>query len=900
MRLARRLANAWQSLTRPSALERDAEREVAAARAILEEELLAEGFSSEDARRRVRIEFGDPIALREAIAEVRPGQWLRDWWRDTRMALRTLRRLPAMAAAMLTVLALGIGATSGIYAVVHAVLMQPLTYAEPERLVSLWERRDQRGDEPLLLDGTEYAALVESAGTLASIGVMHFGDHEATLTGAGDPLALSRVRASASMLPTLGVRMAVGRGFTVREDAPGHEPVAVLSHALWQDRFGGDPAVVGRAIRVSEQAVVVVGVLPAGFRMPAVMRGLPEPDLWMPIAEPLYGGRHYLFAIARLAPAATVPQAQQEVASIAARVSASNAGNRGHGARLVPLDEQIVGRARTGLATLLGAVFSLWLIACVNAASLVLSAVHGRARELAVRAALGAGRFRLVRQLAAECLVLGIGGGAGGALVAATIIDAAPRLAPLGIPRLDELQFDGQVVAALLVLSLSSAAVCATAALAAGRRALSRGWLRDAARGIGATPDRQRLRRALVAGEVAVTITLLAGAGLLLGTFVRLNAVDAGFNGRRLATADVSLPAARYGEPDEARRFYASLVDSLHQIPGVESVGATTHVPLSEGESGMPVDVDGYAPRGPDDRPRAAYRVVTPGYFRTLGIPLLAGRNFAASDARQAVPLIRWYPQQPAPRGFDEPQPPPVAIVNLALARRYWPNRDAVGGRLRLLFSPWITVIGVVADVRDQSLRTAPEPQVYLLDLQEPQRSLSVVVRTSGDAAELSVPIEAALRRQDPDLALRRFRTVAGVRAESIAEPRLLARAVGAFALVALCLTAAGIGGLVAFAVRSRASEFGVRVALGADPSRLVRGLTLQTLRPVVVGAACGLAGSLALSQALEGLLFGVTPTDPATLAAVVGLLLLIGTVASYLPARAIMALDPLDCLRQE
>jgi len=810
---------------------------------------------------------------------------------DLRDAFRGLLRAPGFAAVSVLTLAVGIGANLAVFGLVRAVVFAPLPYGEPERLVAIWERRDTSRDANLPLSGHEYAALVEGAPAFDGIALTR--PDAASLSGAGEPEMVSVHRASANYFRVFRIAPAIGRTFAEREDAPPAR-VAVLSDALWRRRFDADPRVLGRPMLLDGEPFVVIGV----------MGPLPSsiaPDVWLPLDLPeelRAVGRHSLGVTARLAPGVVLEQARADVNVVAARLEADlPSTNTAHRFELLPIREQIAAEVRPALLALLAAMGCVLLIAAANVAGLLLTRGARRQHEIAVRIALGARRWRVVRHLLLEGLLIAGLGGAVGLLLAAWILDLVPSLSAVRIPLAETARIDWTVLAGAAVISLLAGSAAAIAPAIRGSRA-GAGWLREGTRA-SAAPERHRARAVLVSVQVALTLVLLVGAGLLVNSFVRLTSVRPGFDPAGVVVFGVDLNASRYADASGRRAFVDRLLASVRTLPGVEAAGAVSQLPLGGADNWMPFSIEGRPAPAPGREPYAAFRVATPEYFEALRIPLRGGRLISESDGRVALPLIRWFEQQPLPAGSERPQPPPVAIVSEAAARQFWPGEDPIGRRIRVMFSPPVTIVGIVGDIRHNSLAQPVSPHVYLAHNQEPWNSLSVVVRAAGAGTTLAGPIREQLRALDPALpfTLRRMEDVLG---RSVGRPRFYMLFTGAFGAVALALSVLGIFGLVSYAASQRMRELGVRIALGAQPREIVALVVGQGLRPVAAGVAAGAVGAFAASRYLESMLFGVSATDPLTFAAVALLLAGAAVAACWLPARRAAAVDPLTVLRSE
>jgi len=812
-------------------------------------------------------------------------------WQDLRYGARMLVKSPGFALAAVVTLALGVGANTAIFSLISAVLLRPLPFKDPDRLVLVWERRASSGDANIPISAHEFMSWREQNRVFERAAIYVGGGYN--LSGAGEPETVDALNVSADYFSVLGVPPALGRAFLPQEDQAGGGRVVVLSQGLWRRRFGGDPEIVGRAITLSDQSYTVVGVMPALES---------EPDLWTPIDLPRAHermGAHNHVVVARLKSGVTPEQAQADVAGIARQLERQFPSfNVGHGVQVVPLHEEVVGNIRRALLILCGAVGCVLLIACANVANLLLTRAATRQKEMAVRTALGASRPRLIRQSLTESLLLAALGGGVGLLFAFWAIDLLPAFGLKNIPRLEKVRLDSLTLAATAGSALLTGIITGLAPAWRGSRPDLNEWLNEAARS-SAGLSRRRVGNLLVMLEVALALVLLVGAGLLARSFARLMSVDPGFNPDHVLTVNLSLPGQRYPKEQKQARFYDQVMERLRELPGVDAVGATSQLPLAGGDSWLPYTVEGRPAPPPGQEPYAAYRIVSPDYFRSLSVPLRRGRFFTGADARNALPLIRWYEKQPDPPRFSESQPMPVVIVNETLARQLWPGEDPIGRRIKAVYSPWLTVIGVVGDVRHTTLAARPNPEMYLLHLQEPQASMRLTVRTSGDPLRLAAAVRERVRALDQDLPLG-LATMEQIVTDSVGRQRFNLLLLGSLGAAALLLAVVGVFGVVNYSVAQRTHEIGIRVALGAQ-ERDVLGLVIrQGMTPALLGVALGVAGSLALTRWMQELLYGVSATDPLTFALVALLLTLVALAACYLPARRAARVDPLVALRQQ
>jgi putative ABC transport system permease protein len=806
---------------------------------------------------------------------------------DLRHAVRGLLKAPGFAAVSILTLALGIGANTAVLSLARAVFLTPLPFKDPDRLVAIDERRPSSRTTDIPISGHEFAAWSEHNRVFEEIAL--YRPTGLNLAGGGEPRAVQVIEVSANYLPMLGLSPALGRWFN-----DGESRVAILSDPLWRQRFGGDPAAIGRTVTLNDQAYTVVGV----------MRPLPQsltPDLVLPLDIPEQiraVGRHNLRAFARLRQDASLEAAQRDLSAIADRLAAEMPrDNTGHGVAVTPLREEMVGEFRRASWLMVAAVGFVLLIGCANVANLLLARGANRQREIAIRTALGAGRARIVRQLLVESLVLAVLSGAAGLLMSAWIIDLTPNLSAVNIPLLETTSLGWAGLA--LASAISALTGLAAGMVPALRSSLVRpGWLRESHQ---VSDDRsgRLMRNALVAAEVGLTLVLLVGAGLMITSFARLVEVDPGFRTHDVLVVPVDLPASRYAEAYQRRAFFDRVIASIEGIAGVQAAGAVSHLPLGGADNWMPFRMLGKPEPGPGQEPYAPFRVATPHYFSALGIPLRRGRLFNDGDARQSVPLIRWFPQQPYPPGYDKPQAPPVAIVSESAAKQFWPGADPIGQRIRVMFSPDVTIVGIAGDVHHNGLDLPSYPHIYLPHNQEPWDSVSLVVRTSVTATELAPAVRERVRTADPELPIS-VRTMADVMAASVGRPRLYAAMTAVFGSVALLLALVGIFGVVSYVAAQRTREIGVRMALGAQRREILMLVVGQGMRPIAVGIALGVLTAVGITRFMAKLLFQVTPLDPPTFAVVTTLLAVVALIACWIPARRATHVDPLTSLRAE
>ena len=867
------------------------------------EDNIRRGLSPQEARRQALVKLGGVEQTKEKYRSQRGVPMLEDVFQDLRYGARMLLKQPFFTAVAVATLALGIGANTAIFSVVHTVLFRPLPFENPEQLVVVWETVLSRGNvqgTPSPPDFREWRARAKCFQQMAA-----FYDTDFNLSGSGDPERLSGAFVSADLFPLLGVKAALGRTFLPAEEQFGAHRVVVLSHALWRRRFEADPRLVGRSVTLNDQPYTVVGVAPPDFNFEDFADAGADVELWAPMAfapgdRMDTRGNHFLRVLARLKPGLTVPTAQAEMDVVTGQLAQEHQENAGLGARVVPLREELVGGYRTALLVLLGAVGFVLLIACANVANLLLARSTARRREFAIRSALGASRTRVVRQLVTESLLLGVTGGAAGLLLAWWGVEALLTLGPADLPRAAEIGVDARALAFTLLLSVATGLLFGLLPALHTFNADLGGALKEGGRAATAGRRDGLLRRILVVTEIAMSLVLLVGAGLLAGSFWRLLQVDPGFNPEKLLTVQITLPEARYpkSSPHQAQAFYRQLVERLAALPGARSVGATTSLPLASGGWGKMLSIEGRpAPASMESVPVVQYRQVTPDYFGTLGVPLLSGRFITERDAGDSTP---------------------VALVNEEMARRYFPGEDALGrqiwmgppekllppGALPTGYSfPRLTIVGVVKDVKHLGLNRQAGPEVYIPHLQgsrETARSLFVAVRTETDPLRFEAAVRREVAALDKDQPVADVRTMEQRLAESLSSARFNMLLLGVFAGVALLLAAVGLYGVIAYMVAQQAHEIGIRIALGAQRRDVLRLVVGQGMLLAVVGVGVGLAAAAGLTRLMSSLLYGVEATNPETFASVALLLVTVALLACYVPARRATKIDPMVALRFE
>ena len=813
---------------------------------------------------------------------------------DLRYAVRSLLQRPGFTAVAILTLALGIGANSAIFSVLHGVLLRPLPYDRPEGVVSAHMRWSANPRGPLSIP--ELFDVRERTRTLERVAA--YSNGTLTLTGSGRPERLRAGYVTADAFRVLGVVPELGREFTPEQDLPGQPAVVVLSDGLWRRRFGADPAVVGRTLTLDDLPTTVLGVMPPGFQLPSHYT-VPGMEAWTllqldPAADRSERGGHFLETIGRLREGLTPADADREMAALTAAMKAEYPleYQPEFGGFTVPAMEESVGKVGPVLLVLMGAVGLLLLIACANVASLLLARAEGRQREIALRAALGARAGRIVRQLMTESLVLSLAGGAAGILLASWLVHGLVAAAPPTLPRLESIGLDGTSLLFAAGISILTGILfgLAPALHAAGPNLFV--MLAEGGRSGTAGAERQRFRRGLVVAQIALALVLLIGAGLLIQSFARLRGVDPGFAPDHLLTSRLELSPVRYPTNERIRAFYQELIHRLEAVPGVTAVSTVKALPMTQLELGdwSFVEEGKYSlPPRPTEWVMANWQATSAGYFETMRIPVLTGRGIEEHDRAGA---------------------PGVAVVNRTLARTAWPGENPIGKRILMgggaTDSVWRTIVGIVGDVRHRGLDADPQPEIYLPHAQFPAgtgtalRSLRVVVRSERDPTALTTAVRAAVAALDPDVPLTDVQTMEEALGAWAAERRLTMLLVAGFALVAIVLGAVGIYGVMAHMVAQRTREIGIRIAVGAVPREILALVLRQSALLAGLGIVAGLLGGLVATRLLAGLLFGIAPTDAVTFAATAVLLAAVAALASLFPALRATRIDPIDALRAE
>lgn len=864
-------------------------------------ELRLEGLDDADARASALADLQDPELLRKYMRPLRQSttppplvagepkqQWFGDLWRDLRYAARGLRRQPGFTVAAVLTLALGIGANTAVFSVIQHVLLAPLPYAEPDRVGIIWSK--WRGFDKTWASDAEVVDYQTRTTTLQSVGAWSVG--QVNLNGDGEPARVGRAAVTANVFDVLGVAPLLGRTFTPEEVTPAGDLAVILSYGLWQGRYAGDPGILGRSILLNGKATPVVGVMPDRFKLPTdFVQDAEEPTvLWTPYQlDKGNRGSHGLHAAGRLKAGATMAQANADLLSLTARLHDEGLYPKGFdfSAFIVSTTDEALASVRQALWLVFGAVSCLLLIACVNVANLLLVRSESRSRELAVRSALGANRFRLIRQLLGEGLWLALGAAILGVSLAYGVVTFVAASGMTGVPRVQDIRIDAPVLLFSIGLTILTLIIFNLAPSLRAARIDLTDSLKDGSQSATTGGHRLRLRHALVVTETAMAVILLVGALLLTRSLWQLQKIDLGFDPSNTLTMRLSLPAASYDTPEKVVGFYDRLLSDARSLPGVKAAGLMRLLPLAAPIGDWGLIVDGYTPPAGVGTP-GDWQVASDGALEAMGERLVDGRDLLASDTLGALN---------------------VALVNEAMAKKYWEGRNAVGGQFKMggPKAPWITVVGVVGNVTHDSVTTQVKPKFYravkqwsqsFADGGSPSRNTTLVLRSTGDPMALARPMRDRIRQIDPQLPVAAIRTLDDIVATSIATPRLTGQVLVVFAGLALLLAGIGIYGVLSYVVNLRRQEIGIRLAVGAAPSQVRRQILIGGLRLTLIGIAGGLVLAAVATPLLAPLLHEVTPTDPLTFGSVAVVLLLVATLASLVPAWRASRVDPLTALR--
>jgi len=802
------------------------------------------------------------------------------FWQDLRYGMRMLTGSPGFTAVAILVLAMGIGANSVIFSAVNALLLDTFSYPEPERLVGVWERAPQN---PLNeVAPANFVDWQNQNEVFEQIGALNFWS--ANLTGVDVPERLQGFQVSPSLISLLGVQPMMGRNFLPEETEPGKNTVVMISHGLWQRRFGGDPDVIGKTLSLNNRSYTVIAVMPPGFQVHR------KADLWSPLAlrPSTLANRqsHFLIVMARLKAGVTVEQAQAAMGTLAGQLQQQYPEtNTNWGASVVSLQEQTVGEIKPAALVLLVAVGLVLLIACANVANLLLARAAARQKEISIRLALGSSRRRLVRQLLTESLLLALLGGLAGLLLAMWSVDLLvaniPEDVAFSIPRLKEIGINLPVLGFTLLVSLLTGMVFGLAPAFQASKFNLNDVIKEGGRGASTGLSGRRLRNLLVIAEVALSAVLLIGASLLIKSMLKLLEVNPGFSAKNVLTMRTTLPGAKYREDSQMIGFYNQVTERLEQLPGVEVSGLISHLPMGGSNSSAGFEIEGKPAPSPADQPEAAHRAISPNYFRVLNIPVIKGREFTPQD------------NETAPRS---------AIISESLAHRFFPGEDPIGKRIKLddPNNPWFSIVGIVGDVKHWGLETQPEPTMYFPYHQQPYDSMVLLVRAKADPTSLIAAVRNEVLAVDKDQPVYEIKTVEDAIAERIVLPRYTAALLSVFATIALLLAAVGLYGVMSYAVTQRTHEIGIRMALGAGPRDVLRLIIGQGLSLALIGLAIGVAAAFGLTRLMSSMLYGVSATDTATFLLISGLLTAVALLACAVPARRATKVDPMIALRYE
>jgi len=843
------------------------------------QEQMNAGLAPDEARYAAQRNFGGVLLTREKSRDVWAFRSLEMFWQDLRFGVRMLLKNPGFTAVAILTLSLGIGANTAIFSIVNAVLLQPLPFNEAEQLLWIggWERGKDKEKGVTPADFLDYRQQSQSFAQLAA----SVSDSlPMNLSGNGEAERLKGAMVTANYLDVFGVKPVLGRTFVAEEEQEGRDRVVVLSHGLWERHFGADPAIINQSITLDGRQLTVIGIMPSQFQYP------PGVEIWKPLgfsasSQSPFRSRelHFLRPIARLKPGVNMAQAQAEVESIAQQLEAQYPKtNTNQSLFLMPLQERIVGNIRLTLFVLLGAVSCVLLIACANVANLLLARAASRQKEIAVRSALGAGRGRIVRQLLTESLMLALLGGVGGVLLAKWGINLLVALSATYIPRVDEIRMNTMVLGVTLAVTLLTGLLFGLApALQSARLELTQA-LKEGSKGADGGVQRHRTLKLLVAGEVALAVVLLIGAGLLVNSFIRLQQVSPGFDEKNLLTVRIDLPNP-YAQPEKKAQFFEQLQQRVAALPGVEAVGMITELPLARQSADLPFKIERGAIKDSSQTGHADLRNANHDYFRAMRIPLLQGRNFTEADVRQNARVV---------------------IISDIFAQRFFASEDPVGKRLyvEVISKEPYEIIGIVGDVRHRGLDIELRQTMYFPSLKIGYTNL--VIRTTTDPASLTAAVRKEVAAIEPNQPVANVKTMEQWVSESVAQPRFRTLLLGIFSAVALTLAAVGIYGVMAYSVTQRTHEIGIRMALGAGRWDVLRLVVGQGMLLVLIGIVVGLGGALVLTRMMSTLLFGVSATDPSTFILIMLLLLITALLACYIPARRATKVDPLIALRYE
>jgi putative ABC transport system permease protein len=891
--LIRYLSTLFRNVFRKRRVDQELDEEIRAYVELMAAEKVRCGMAPEEALRAVHRDLDGLEQVKERVRDIRFGVSMDTLMQDLRYALRSLTRNLAFSSVAILTLALGAGASATIFTVVNCVLLKPLPYPEPDRLLMLWEKQLSDG----ALDGVAPANFFDWRAQSQSFDKMAAIDPspDFILSGSGEARRLAGAAVTFDFFPLLGVRMALGRTFLVEEDRPGHNQVVVLSYAAWQRYFGARPDVAGKPVTLNSTDYTVVGVLPRDFSFVSKASDFQSRnlfDIWTPLAlssplEPWQRGTHPLDVFARLKPGISLEQAQAGLNQVAANLQRLYpADDKERGITAVPLGPHVVANVRTALFTLLAAVGMVLLIACTNIANLMLTRATTRRKEMALRVALGASRSRIAQQLVTESMVLAMVGGLLALAFAYLGVPVMVRHLPADLPRTSEIAVDRRVLAVTTLISLFTGIVFGLVPLFHSRQVSAHDSLKQGGRGIAA--GQSRLRSLLIAGQVAIALILLIGAGLMTKSLWTLLQVSPGFQTGHILTAQLSLPPVymesnQFGTGKHRRisAFLRNLLERVRDIPGVQSAAFTAYLPLSGTDNSWSFDIEGRPPKPPGVFDITNYRPVSPDYFKTIGIPLQRGRGFDPRDTE------------------DNPL---VVVINESMARMFWNRQDPVGQRVRFGERLWRTVVGVVGDVHHKGLSVKPAPEMYVPYGQIPNVSArpTIVLRTSIEPANVTRALQRAVSEVDANVPMDHIETMEQIVSGSVGQSRFRTVVLVLFALLALFVASIGLYGVMSYQVSQRIPEFGIRMAVGASRGAVLRMVLGQAAKLVGAGVVLGLMGAALLARLIASLLYGVAPLDVETLVSVSILLAVVALAASYIPAQRAAKADPMESLRHE
>ena len=880
MPLIPRLISLWRNLFHKDRVDQECSEEIQAYLDLLTEAQLREGVSSQEARRNALIELGGVEQVEERVREIRMGRFIETVWRDVRTGVRSLVHSPVFTVVTVVSLALGIGANTAIFSVVNSLLLRPLPYPESDRLVDVWHTPPQQSFPGLdkfsvspanYLDWKAQSTAFEQMAVYTHVGL--------SLSTSNDPLPLIGAAVSSDFFSVLRTNATRGRTFTPDEERTGHDQVVVIGNGLWQRAFGANPNIIGQSLTLNSRSFIVVGIMPAGFEFPR------EAELWVPLAwdekERQTRSIHDYAVVARLKQNVSLAQAQAEMSTISSRLEQQYPdADKGWGAVVIPLRQDLVGDIRLALLVLFGAVGFVLLIACANVANLMFARGANRTKEIAVRIALGAGRGRLVRQLLTESVLLAVTGGLLGLLLA---VWGSKMLVQLGsLPTSGDIGIDTWALGFTLLVSFAAGIIIGIVPAVQFTRTSISETLKQGSGRTGGSPIKQHTRKVLVISEVALSLVLLIGAGLMIRSFWKLQNVDPGFDTKNALTMSLGLNFIRYSDPHQWLAFADRAIEQIRAVPGVVSVGTTTKTPLTGGGSTQPFSIEGRPTAAIAEQPMAQTRYISPDYFRAIGIPLRQGRIFNDQDRDNSVPVV---------------------IISEAMARRFWPGENPIGRRLTPSFhlqQGAREIVGVVGDVKTSGLDADASAMMYLPYKQAPQPFMSFVVRTASNPESLIQPVSKAIYSIDKDQALTNVQTMEQVLTKSFSDRRFNMTLLLTFAAVALLLATVGVYGVMNYTVTLRRRELGIRMALGAKRMDVLRLVLGQGLTLTLIGVGAGLISAYALTRLMASLLYGVSATDYLTFGSVSAVLIAVGLAASYVPARRATKVNPTIALRAE